>query len=63
MNALSILVLVFYRIDKDTHERNVATLSEAAAVAEEAHLTRPSRWSPARSENAGFPRRASAPAN
>ena len=30
MNALSILVLVFYRIDQATHERNVATLAAGA---------------------------------
>lgn len=34
MNALSIVVLVFYRIDQETHERNVATLGEQATVAE-----------------------------
>lgn len=38
MNALSIAVLVFYRIDQGQHERNVATLSEAAAMAEEAQI-------------------------
>ena len=34
VNALSILVLLFYKIDKDTHERNVATLDAAASLAE-----------------------------
>ncbi|KRB52342.1 MFS transporter [Phenylobacterium sp. Root700] len=34
VNTLSILVLIFYRIDKDTHERNVATLEAAATMAE-----------------------------
>ena len=34
MSALSLVVLSFYRIDKETHERNLATLAEAAALAE-----------------------------
>lgn len=33
MTALAIGVLSFYRIDKDTHERNVATLRDAATAA------------------------------
>jgi len=36
MKALSVLVLAFYRIDKSTHEHNLATLAEAAATAEAA---------------------------
>ncbi|MES2894785.1 MAG: MFS transporter [Pseudomonadota bacterium] len=36
MNGLSVLVLVFYRIDQDTHEQNLATLKEAAADLEKA---------------------------
>lgn len=35
MNALSILVLVFYRIDKETHERNVAALAGERTVGED----------------------------
>jgi Na+/melibiose symporter-like transporter len=35
MTGLAIGVLGWYRIDKETHERNVATLAEAAARAEE----------------------------
>ena len=34
MSALSLIALAFYRIDQDTHERNLATLAEAAALAE-----------------------------
>ena len=34
MVALSLFVLFFYRIDKATHERNLATMREAAAIAE-----------------------------
>ena len=34
MNALSIAVLVFYRIDQETHERNLAALGEQPTVAE-----------------------------
>ena len=34
MNVLSIAVLVFYRIDQETHERNLAALGEQAAVGE-----------------------------
>lgn len=34
MNGLSLFVLVFYRIDQETHERNLATLAQAAALAE-----------------------------
>jgi Na+/melibiose symporter-like transporter len=34
MKALSIFVLVFYRIDRETHERNLATLAQAAALAD-----------------------------
>jgi Na+/melibiose symporter-like transporter len=33
MVALSLIVLLFYRIDKATHERNLATMREAAAAA------------------------------
>ena len=36
MKALSVLVLGLYRIDKSTHEHNLATLAEAAATAESA---------------------------
>ncbi len=32
------MALLFYRIDREAHERNVATLREAAAVAETAHI-------------------------
>lgn len=35
MNALSIAVLVFYRIDQETHERNLAALGDQAAVGEQ----------------------------
>lgn len=35
MNMLSILVLVFYRIDQETHERNVAALEGRPVVGEE----------------------------
>ena len=31
--ALSLIVLFFYKIDKATHERNLATMREAAAAA------------------------------
>ena len=34
MKALSIFVLIFYRIDKHTHENNLATLAGAAALAD-----------------------------
>lgn len=34
MSALSLIALTFYRIDQDTHERNLATLAQAAALAE-----------------------------
>jgi Na+/melibiose symporter-like transporter len=34
----SVLVLSLYRIDRSVHARNVATLAQAAALAEEAHL-------------------------
>jgi hypothetical protein len=36
MKVLSVLVLLFYRIDKSRHEHNLATLAEAAATAEAA---------------------------
>lgn len=36
MNMLSILVLVFYRIDRETHERNVAALAGEQTVGDEA---------------------------
>lgn len=35
LNLLSIFVLVFYKIDQDKHQRNLATLAEAAAMAEQ----------------------------
>ena len=38
LNGGSVVALQFYKIDRATHERNVATLREAAALAEEAHL-------------------------
>ena len=38
LNGGSVVVLQFYRIDRATHERNVAHLREAAALAEQAHL-------------------------
>jgi Na+/melibiose symporter-like transporter len=34
----SVLALSLYRIDRSTHAHNVATIAEAAALAEEAHL-------------------------
>ncbi|MDO9433382.1 MAG: MFS transporter [Pseudomonadota bacterium] len=34
VNTLSILVLLFYKIDKDIHEQNVATLNAAGSMAE-----------------------------
>jgi Na+/melibiose symporter-like transporter len=34
----SVLALGLYRIDRSAHEHNVATIAEAAALAEEAHL-------------------------
>lgn len=34
LNGGSVAVLAFYRIDRTTHERNIATLREAAALAE-----------------------------
>ncbi len=37
LSILSIALLGFYRIDRATHERNLATLREAAATALEAH--------------------------
>lgn len=36
MNGLAISVLVFYRIDQEAHEQNLATLQDAAARLEEA---------------------------
>lgn len=36
-SMVSIAVLGLYRIDRATHERNLATLSEAAAIAEASH--------------------------
>jgi GPH family glycoside/pentoside/hexuronide:cation symporter len=38
LNGGSVLALSFYRIDRATHERNVAHLREAAALAETAHI-------------------------
>ena len=38
MKALSVFVLVFYRIDKAKHESNLATLAQAAAIAEQADI-------------------------
>ena len=35
MKALSIIVLFFYKIDKDKHETNLATLASAAALGEQ----------------------------
>ena len=37
-NGGSVAVLVFYKLDSATHERNLQTLQEAAAIAEEAHV-------------------------
>jgi GPH family glycoside/pentoside/hexuronide:cation symporter len=37
--ALSIVVLIFYRIDRGAHERNLEQLREAAALAEAALVT------------------------
>jgi Na+/melibiose symporter-like transporter len=37
-NGGSVVVLQFYRIDRAAHERNIARLREAAALAEAAHL-------------------------
>ena len=34
--AISLIVLLFYRIDKATHERNLQTIREAAAAANQA---------------------------
>ena len=41
MNALSILVLVFYRIDQETHERNVAALAGTPTLGDEAGEAEP----------------------
>lgn len=38
LNGGSVVALQFYKIDRATHERNVAHLREAAALAEQAHL-------------------------
>jgi Na+/melibiose symporter-like transporter len=38
LNGGSVVALSFYRIDRATHERNVASLREAAALAEIAHV-------------------------
>jgi Na+/melibiose symporter-like transporter len=38
LNGGSVVALSFYRIDRATHERNVASLREAAALAEMAHV-------------------------
>jgi Na+/melibiose symporter-like transporter len=38
LNGGSVVALLFYRIDRETHERNVAKLREAAALAETAHI-------------------------
>jgi Na+/melibiose symporter-like transporter len=38
LNGGSVVVLSFYKIDRATHERNVAHLREAAALAETAHI-------------------------
>ncbi|HEX5377247.1 MAG TPA: MFS transporter, partial [Phenylobacterium sp.] len=38
MKALSVFVLIFYKIDKDRHEENLATLARAAAVGEIADI-------------------------
>jgi GPH family glycoside/pentoside/hexuronide:cation symporter len=37
-NGGSVAVLFLYRLDRETHERSLRTLSEAAAIAEEAHV-------------------------
>ena len=37
LSGLSIFVLRYYRIDQTTHEHNLATIQEAAAIAELAH--------------------------
>ena len=39
LNGGSVVALQFYRIDRATHERNVAHLRDAAALAEQAHLS------------------------
>jgi len=38
LNGGSVVALSFYKIDRATHERNVASLREAAALAEMAHV-------------------------
>ena len=38
LNGGSVVVLSFYKIDRQAHERNVAHLREAAALAETAHI-------------------------
>jgi hypothetical protein len=38
LNGGSVVALQFYKIDRATHESNVARLREAAALAETAHL-------------------------
>jgi len=37
-NGGSVAVLLFYRLDRETHEHNLETLAQAAALAEEAHV-------------------------
>ena len=37
LNVCAISALGLYRIDRHTHERNLATLAQAAAIADEMH--------------------------
>jgi Na+/melibiose symporter-like transporter len=37
-NGGSVAVLIFYRLDRATHERNLQRISETAALAEEAQI-------------------------
>ncbi|HEY2358115.1 MAG TPA: MFS transporter [Phenylobacterium sp.] len=38
-NGGSVVVLLFYKLDRTTHEHNLERLAEAAAIAEQAHIT------------------------
>ena len=38
-NGGSVVVLLFYKLDRTTHEHNLERLAEAAALAEQAHVT------------------------
>jgi hypothetical protein len=38
LNGGSVVVLLFYKIDRAAHDRNVASLRQAAALAEMAHI-------------------------